>query len=200
MPDNELSLVLILLLILPVWMAAAPWPALLLVGAQAVAKGRAAGFVAAAGVFAGSALWVGLALSGLAPGLLGGLLPDVLRLAYALVLAGLAWAAGRGGAGGPPGPAWAWGAALHALNPGIALFWAFNATRVFGPEGAATGITPWVAAEGLAILAGFYAVTVLVAALPRPRAFFTRHERRLRFVFAALYTLTALLVLLIRYS
>lgn len=91
---------LILVAILPVWLAVAPWPAALLVGGLAMERGRVAG-LAAAGVFAGSALWAALALAGSAAGLLAGPVPDVLRIGQALVPAGLGWISfhcARGGA------------------------------------------------------------------------------------------------------
>lgn len=194
MTDSELSLVVILVALLQALTIAAPWPAALLVADSALARGRRAGLGAAAGVLAGSALWAAIGLSGLAgpviagPGLVALRLLDLgLLLALAgllLALAGLSLRPALGQAAGRRGPDWAYGAALHALNPAVALFWTLTAAAFLGPGSG--GVV-----RGLAITAAVHGAVALVCGWGPLRAGFTRHRRGVQGGLALFYALAA---------
>lgn len=187
MTDSELSLVVILVALLQALTIAAPWPAALLVANSALARGRRAGLGAAAGVLAGSALWAAIGLSGLAGPVIAGpglVALRLLDLGLLLALAGLSLRPALGQAAGRRGPDWAYGAALHALNPAVALFWTLTAAAFLGPGSG--GVV-----RGLAITAAVHGAVALVCGWGPLRAGFTRHRRGVQGGLALFYTLAA---------
>lgn len=119
-------------------LAVTPGPDMLLVASRSAAQGRAAGFMALAGILAGlycHALAAALGLSGLF--LAVPYAYDAVRYAGAAYLAYLAWQAFRGGAASPDAPpqaadparrktaagqAFRQGLVTNLLNPKVALF------------------------------------------------------------------------------